>query len=905
MKNFYNLFLVSIFVIFSTITSMAQPGNTCASAISFPVVVNDCQYQVLNNSGLSNSSVVPPYTGCSSPGFQGGDLWLEITMPPSGEVTATGSLNLDAPIDFLMDINMQVYTGTCGSLTELTCSSDDGPGTYPQATFSAAPGSTVYIQLWDLNNDQFSDYDFCVNGTPTCTSPTASFSEVCDGNNEYSVEVDITNLGDASAVNITNDGGAPAVNGITSTGVYTVGPFDLGDVVNITLEHADDATCNVSYEASDVGSTCENILTCGTPLNQTYCYGNNDNTAFLYSSPFGSDVTLSFTSGLIQSPQDEISIYDGSDNTGTLLYNGAAGGDLSTVGPFTASSGSIYLEVDSDVGGSCQDGSLGLGGGWEWEVDCATNSECAGAITINSHTGCDPLFDNGDLSGATGGAGQCAGTGNNPELWYSFTADASAHFIRVSGGSSFDPVVELWESCGGPVLECSNDNGVGSEEYFWRSDFVPGQEYKIRVYHEGTGTLNDPVISVDLFHISEVQLRSDYCNDTYETNELIKATWPNPLCRTSAPLSYEWRFTDTNTDITYGPYEIAGYNSALPNYILGQFPEIEPGATYDVEVRIEGFESGVYSDWGPSCPITIAGGVQTGLQAIYDGGTYDLCDVIKAIPIGGATQYVWEIRDLDTDELFTFVSSTYVLQLNNTSPSPLNMNATYSVEVYVSVSGGPLSGSSLPGTISTAIPTTTLNSVPLSCGSTATIGQWAQAQNVCGAESYTFQLTNVDDPGLVITQTLPTRVIIFNNSQLIAGDWDVRVRATIGGVDGSFGPTCQITFLQPSGGDLGGIVADPGFELNNVDAELSVYPNPIQTGSQLNVIITDLESKAQEVEVAVYDMAGKLIHSENHANSGTMFQRSLNLEGRITTGIYLVQTRVDGVLIDTEKLFVK
>jgi len=903
MRLFYNFILASVFAMAGLGVSVAQTGNTCADAVPFPVVVNDCQFQVLNNAGLSNSTVVP--TGCQPNGFAGGDLWLEITMPASGEVTATGSLNLTPPIDFNMDINMQVWQGSCGSLTELECDNDAGPGFYPQATFSAPPGSTVYIQLWDLGNNQFSDYDFCVSGTPTCISPTASFSEVCDGNNEYSVEVNLSGLGDASEVNITNDGGAPAINGITSTGTYTVGPFNLGDVVNVVVEHADDASCNVSYEASDVGSTCPNLLSCGNPLNQTYCYGNNDNTAFLYTSPFGSEVTLTFLSGLIQSPQDEISIYDGTDDSGSLLYNGSAGGDLSSVGPFSAPSGSIYLVVDSDVGGSCRDGSLGLGGGWEWEVDCATNSDCEGAITLNSHTGCTPLADNGDLSGATGGAGQCTGTGNNPELWYAFTAESSTQFIRVSGGASFDPVVELWESCGGPVLECRNDNGVGNEEYFFRTDFVEGQEYKIRVYHEGSSTLNDPVISVDVFHISEVQLRADFCNGTFNTNDLIKATWPTPLCRTNYPITYQWRFTDTGTGTTYGPYEISGYNSQLPNYILGQFPEIEPGATYDVEVRIGGFEAGIFGDWGPTCPITIAGGVQTGLQAQYNGGTFDLCDVIKAIPIGGATQYVWEITDQETGDVFNYVSSTYVLQLNNTFPAPMNMNASYDVEVYVSVSGGPLSSTSLPGTISTSIPTTTLNSVPLSCGSTANIGQWAQAQNVCGAESYTFQLTNVADPQIVITQTQPTRVIVFNNPQLTAGAWNVQVYASIGDADGAFGPPCTINFQDPSAMMMGRSIENPDFKVENLDAQLAVYPNPAQTGSQINVVISDLENTDQEIEVAVYDMAGKLVYSENHGNSGDNFQRIMQLDGKITTGVYLVQTRVDGVLIDTEKLFVK
>lgn len=901
MKKFYNLLLAAIFVLFGVSTLVAQSGNTCANAISFPVVVNDCQYQILNNGGLSNSGQIP--TQCSSNGYAGGDLWLEITMPASGEVTASGALNLDPPIDFNMDINMQVWQGACGALTELACDNDGGPGFYPSATFSAAPGSTVYIQLWDLGNNQFSDYNFCVNGTPTCTSPTASFSEVCDGNNEYSVDVNLSNLGDASEVNITNDGGAPAINGITSTGIYTVGPFNLGDVVNLTVEHADDASCNISYEASDVGSTCPNILTCGSPLNQTYCYGNDDNTAFLYTSPFGSEITLSFSAGLIQSPQDEISIYDGTNDSGTLLYNGAAGGDLTSIGPFSAASGSIYLVVDSDVGGSCQDGSLGLGGGWEWEVDCATNSDCEGAITLDSHTGCDPFSDNGDLSGATGGAGQCSGTGNNPELWYSFTAESSAHFIQVSGGASFDPVVELWESCGGPVVECRNDNGLGTEEYFWRTDFVEGQEYKIRVYHEGSAPLNDPVISVDVFHVSEVQLRSDFCNGTYSTNGLIKATWPEPLCRDSRPLSYQWRFTDTSTLTTYGPYTIFGYDSSLPNYLLSQFPEIEPGATYDVEVRIEGFEPGIFGDWGPTCPITIEGGIQTGLQEIYDGGTYNLCDVIKAIPIGGATQYVWEIEDQSTEEVFNYVSSTYVLQLTNTFPSPLNMNATYDVRVFVSVAGGPLSQSSLPGTISTAVPSTSINSVPAVCGSTVSIGSWGQAMNVCGAESYTFEFSNGGE--VVFTQTTPTRVIVFNNQQLTPGSWEVQVYATIDGVDGPVGSSCNIFFTQQPGGGLGGIVENPGFEIDNLDADLSVYPNPAETGAQINVVISDLENKDQEIEVEIYDMTGKLVYSENHANSSSDFQRAINLEGKISTGIYLVQTRIDGVLLDTEKLFVK
>ncbi|HKL02998.1 MAG TPA: hypothetical protein VJ911_04955, partial [Cryomorphaceae bacterium] len=451
----------------------AQSGDNCANAIPLTVNINQC---ILSNQtlvGTTTSSQIP--SGC--PGYSGGDLWFSVVLPPSGEVTVRTQLNTSAPVNFSMDPNMVAYSGSCGSLVQLACDEDTGPGFYPQLTLSGTPGNTLYFQIWDAGNNNLSDFDICANGTPQCTSPTATFNEVCDGNNEYSVDVNITNLGSASSLNITNDGGAPAINGITSTGVQTVGPFSLGDQVSIVIENVDDAACNVSYAATDVGSTCENILACGSNLNQTYCYGNSDNTAFLYSSPDNSNIELTFNSGLIQSGADQITIRDGSDGSAPILFQGDNGGDLSGV-TATATSGNIYLQVSSDIGGSCREGSLGLGGGWNWDVTCLGVPECDSAPIIVSETTFASSQVLADLSAAVfSGADQCVGSGN-PDLYFTFEAVGSVQYIRVQGGASFDPVVEfLGNGCGTSATQCVNEASAGDRELFWVTDLTIGQEY--------------------------------------------------------------------------------------------------------------------------------------------------------------------------------------------------------------------------------------------------------------------------------------------------------------------------------------------------------------------------------------------------------------------------------------------
>lgn len=96
----------------------------------------------------------------------------------------------------------------------------------------------------------------------------------------------------------------------------------------------------------------------GTPVSKTLCYTANEDLAFTIASNNGSQVELTFNAGTLENERDEIQIYDGVDATGTLLnpdlLSGNAG-DLTGIS-YVSSTGSLYLELETNNENSCGDG---------------------------------------------------------------------------------------------------------------------------------------------------------------------------------------------------------------------------------------------------------------------------------------------------------------------------------------------------------------------------------------------------------------------------------------------------------------------------------------------------------------------------------------------------------------------
>src|SRR5690606_33059193 len=110
-----------------------------------------------------------------------------------------------------------------------------------------------------------------------------------------------TALGSDPTLDITNDGGAPVVTA-TDTGVYTVGPFPITTLVTLTLVNDNNSLCNVVSPVL-TNPLCPTFITCGgAPLDQSYCYINNDSHQWHWqASTPGLPLILIFSAGTIES----------------------------------------------------------------------------------------------------------------------------------------------------------------------------------------------------------------------------------------------------------------------------------------------------------------------------------------------------------------------------------------------------------------------------------------------------------------------------------------------------------------------------------------------------------------------------------------------------------------------------
>jgi len=128
----------------------------------------------------------------------------------------------------------------------------------------------------------------------------------------------------------------------------------------------------------------------GEILDLNYCYTNNDTTAWLFTSSTAFPLRIVFDSGNLESCCDQVTIYDGPDNTGTVLFNNDAADihDLSGL-EFQSTSTAIYMEVDTDGSVSC-DSSTNYSP-WDFSVSCATCVTQTVDFSINGV--CSPYYE--------------------------------------------------------------------------------------------------------------------------------------------------------------------------------------------------------------------------------------------------------------------------------------------------------------------------------------------------------------------------------------------------------------------------------------------------------------------------------------------------------------------------------
>ncbi|MBU2940825.1 gliding motility-associated C-terminal domain-containing protein [Lacinutrix sp. C3R15] len=156
----------------------------------------------------------------------------------------------------------------------------------------------------------------------------------------------------------TTPGGTDVLDNV-NTGLSTT--YDLPDLEYGTTYYVTITPFNANGDAVDcteytftTGADPNAPVDCasGLPINTVYCYGNSDTTTWNFQSSTGGPLNVFFNAGQMESCCDEITIYDGTDNTGTVLYDDNNDGDLTGVSVI-ATSGFVFIEIDSDSSISC------------------------------------------------------------------------------------------------------------------------------------------------------------------------------------------------------------------------------------------------------------------------------------------------------------------------------------------------------------------------------------------------------------------------------------------------------------------------------------------------------------------------------------------------------------------------
>ncbi|MEO8732977.1 MAG: hypothetical protein ABI373_01465, partial [Flavobacteriales bacterium] len=173
------------------------------------------------------------------------------------------------------------------------------------------------------------------------------------------------------------------------TGSYNLGPFTVGQLVNITVTHSSNYLCNLHFNNQQAG-LCPTLITCGdTALSYTYCYGDNDTHAWhWHNNTLGTPLSIVFSQGFVDyyygSFGDQFVIYDGADATAPVLFTPPLYNSYNLTGLQVTGTGSdLFMQIISDGYGSCQ--SYGYQA-WAWTVGCY---DCAPAqATYSYNTDC-------------------------------------------------------------------------------------------------------------------------------------------------------------------------------------------------------------------------------------------------------------------------------------------------------------------------------------------------------------------------------------------------------------------------------------------------------------------------------------------------------------------------------------
>ncbi|MFS4473228.1 T9SS type A sorting domain-containing protein [Chryseobacterium sp. T20] len=236
--------------------------NNCSGATSLTVGTDFASGAITSsNLGATTDGTIP---SCNQDSVE--DVWFKVVVPASGNLTLETQSASNSPFD---DSVLSVYSGSCGSLTEIACDDDSGDGSFSRFYLTGqTPGATLYVSVWKRSSStengefQISAYEATPITNNNCTEATS----LTVGTDFASGAITSSNLG------ATMDGNAPSCSQDAVDNVWFKVVIPASGNVTLETKSASNSSFNDSVLSIYNG-------TCGS-LTETACDDDSGEDSF-------------------------------------------------------------------------------------------------------------------------------------------------------------------------------------------------------------------------------------------------------------------------------------------------------------------------------------------------------------------------------------------------------------------------------------------------------------------------------------------------------------------------------------------------------------------------------------------------------------------------------------------------
>ncbi len=278
--------------------------------------------------------------------------------------------------------------------------------------------------------------------------------------------------------------GSALATGLTAGNTYyvrvyttsaTVGIYSNFDICVLSAPANDNCTGAQALTVS-TSNSCS-AATTGSTLGATATVG--EATSSCSVSGIADDVWYSFVA---TATTHTVSLGDPSTTTAATVYSGSCGG-LTQVACASTNTIATGLTIGNTYFVRVYSTSTTIGTYSIFNICIGvlpSNDNCANATSLTASTGITCNAVAGSTLGATATAGEtaptCSATGINDDVWYSFTATATSHYVSILNATNTTAAAVYSGACGSLVqVSCANTTTAAT-------GLTIGSVYYVRVY---------------------------------------------------------------------------------------------------------------------------------------------------------------------------------------------------------------------------------------------------------------------------------------------------------------------------------------------------------------------------------------------------------------------------------------